>query len=52
MPIDDNVCLNGLARKLVPWSVCTTFGKPTVVKNLVKAWVIAGAVILLRVMAS
>lgn len=34
--------------KLVPWSVCTTFGRPKVVKNLVRVFVTAVAVIIRR----
>ncbi len=46
------ICLNALDMKLVPWSVWIISGKPNVVKNLINALVMAGAVIFLRGIAS
>lgn len=42
------MCLNDFDRKFVPWSVCTTLGRPDVVKNLISALLMAGAMILHR----
>lgn len=37
MPKGCSVCFNVLETKLVPWLVCTTFGRPNVVKNIINA---------------
>lgn len=52
MPRDCRVCLKVLDKKLVPWSVCTTFGNSKIVKNFVSAFVMAEAVIFCNGMAS
>lgn len=52
MPKGCSVCFNVLETKLVPWLVCTTFGRPNVVKNIINALAIAGAVIFRRGIAS